>query len=363
MQRKLNKKGIIAIIIMAFILLITISLIVVNVVYFSKLKPTTKENIRVEFKVEENETLLSIANQLEKEDLIKSATAYKLYLKLHKTGEIKIGTYELNKNMGVKKIIETLSSDNYKEDHIDITFKEGLNIRQIAQLIEQNTKNTKEDVFNLLKDETYIDSLINEYWFLTDDIKNEKIYYPLEGYLFPNTYEFNTDATVKDIFKTMLDQMDEELSKYKTQINNSNYSIHELITLASIVELEAGSSHERNGVAAVFYNRIKNNWTLGSDVTTYYAEQKSFKEDLTIDEINSCNAYNTRSTCIVGLPVGPISNPSKESIEGVMNPTTSDYYYFVADKNGNTYFTKTEYEHNNIIQKLQREGLWYTYED
>lgn len=362
MQRKLNKKGIIAIAIMAFILLIILLIIIANVVYFSKLKPVTKEDIKVDFKVEDGDTLSSIAGILEEKELIKSTTAYKIYLKIHKTGEIKIGKYELNKNMGVKEIVNTLSGDNYKEDYINITFKEGLNIKQIADLIEENSDNKKEDVFNLLKDENYIDSLINEYWFLTNDIKNEKIYYPLEGYLFPNTYQFKKDVTVKDIFKTLLDQMDKELSKYKTQIENSNYSIHELLTLASIVELEAGSSHERNGVAAVFYNRIKNNWTLGSDVTTYYAEQKSFKEDLTIDEINSCNAYNTRSTCIVGLPVGPISNPSTESIEGVMNPTTSDNYYFVADKNGNTYFTKTEYEHNNIIQKLQREGLWYTYE-
>lgn len=348
---------------MAFILLCILLLIIVNVVYFSKLKPVTKEDEIVEFKVSEGDTLLSIADELVDEELIKSETAYKIYIKTHKTGEIKIGKYSLNKNMGVKKIVETLSGDDYKEDYINITFKEGLNIRQIADLIEQNTDNTKEDVFNLLKDETYIDSLINEYWFLTSDIKNPNIYYPLEGYLYPNTYQFKKDATVKDIFKTLLDHMDEELTKYKTQIENSEYSIHQLMTLASIVELEAGSSHERNGVAAVFYNRIKNNWTLGSDVTTYYAFQKSFKEDLTIDEINSCNAYNTRSTCIVGLPVGPISNPSDESINGVMNPSTSDYYYFVADKDGKTYFTKTEYEHQNIIQQLQRDGLWYTYED
>ena len=360
MKRRLNKKGIIVLSTLALTFLIVLLTIVV---YFSKLGAVSKKDIAVQFKTEQGDTLLTIAQKLKDEDLIKSKFAYKIYLKTHKKGDLKVGTYELNKNMNVKTILKTLTSDEYKEEFMTITFKEGLNIRQIAELIEENTNYSKEEVFNLLKDETYINELINKYWFLTNDIKNEKIYYPLEGYLFPNTYQFKKDATIKDIFKTLLDQMDEELSKYKTQIENSNYSIHQLMTLASIVELEAGSSHERNGVAAVFYNRIKNNWTLGSDVTTYYAEQKSFKEDLTIDEINSCNAYNTRSTCIVGLPVGPISNPSTESIEGVMNPTTSDYYYFVADKNGNTYFTKTEYEHNNIIQKLQREGLWYTYED
>lgn len=359
MKRRLNKKGIIALSALALTFILIIFIIVV---YFSKLGAVSKKDTTVQFKVEQGDTLITIVSKLKEQDLIKSTFAYKVYLKTHKKGDLKIGTYELNKNMNVKTIVKTLTSDEYKEEFMTITFKEGLNIREIAELIEENTNYTKEEVFNLLKDETYINELINNYWFLTENIKNESIYYPLEGYLFPNTYQFKKDATIKDIFKTLLDQMDEELSNYKTQIENSSYSIHELMTLASIVELEAGSSHERNGVAAVFYNRIKNNWTLGSDVTTYYAEQKSFKEDLTIDEINACNAYNTRSTCIVGLPVGPISNPSKESIEGVMNPTTSDYYYFVADKNGNTYFTKTEYEHNNIIQKLQREGLWYTYE-
>lgn len=360
MKRRLNKKGII---VLSTLALTFILMILTIVVYFSKLKAVSKKDIAVQFKTEQGDSLITIAQKLKDEDLIKSKFAYKIYLKTHKKGNLKVGTYELNKNMNVKKIIKTLTGDEYKEEFITITFKEGLNIRQIAELIEENTNYKKEEIFNLLKDETYINELINNYWFLTENIKNESIYYPLEGYLFPNTYQFKKDATIKDIFKTLLDQMDEELSKYKTQIENSNYSIHELMTLASIVELEAGSSHERNGVAAVFYNRIKNNWTLGSDVTTYYAEQKSFKEDLTIDEINACNAYNTRSTCIVGLPVGPISNPSTESIEGVMNPTTSDYYYFVADKDGNTYFTKTENEHNQIIQKLQREGLWYTYED
>lgn len=359
MKRRLNKKGIIAISIMAFIIL---SIIITIVVYFSKLKPVTKKDIEVEFKITEGDTLSSISEKLEKEDLIKSSFAYKIYLKIHKNGEIKIGTYKLNKNMGVKKIITTLTGDEYKEDYINITFKEGININQIAQIIEDNTENTKQDVYNLLKDENYINKVINKYWFITEEIKNKNIYYPLEGYLFPNTYQFKKNASVEDIFEVLLNQMDIELSKYKTQIEKSELSVHQLMTLASIVELEAGTSHERNGVAAVFYNRIKDGWTLGSDVTTYYAAQKTFKEDLTITEINECNAYNTRGTCFTGLPVGPISNPSSESIEGVMNPETSEYYYFVADKDGNTYFTKTEAEHNQIIQRLQRDGLWYMYE-
>lgn len=358
MKRKINKKGKIVIATFVFILFL---ILITLFVYKSKLKPVSDNDTIVEFKVVDGDTHNSIAKKLEESNLIRSQLAYKIYIKLHSKNTLKKGTYELKENMSTSEIISTLSSDNYKEESIKITFKEGININSIAQIIEENTNNTKEDVYNLLKDETYIDSVIEKYWFITDEIKNSDIYYPLEGYLYPNTYEFKEDAKVEEIFKVLLDQMDTQLSKYKTQIENSTFTVHQLLTLASIVELEAGTSHERNGVAAVFYNRIKDGWTLGSDVTTYYAVQKSFKEDLLASELSACNAYNTRGTCFKGLPVGPISNPSSESIEGVMNPTTSDYYYFVADKNGQTYFTKTAQEHQEIINKLKREGLWYTY--
>lgn len=358
MTRKLNKKGIIAIITTVTILLFLIPI----VVYFSNLKPVSNENIKKEFIIKEGDTYTTIVTTLKEQKLIKSEFAYKIYVKLKKPKNLKKGKYELNQNMSVKEIIETLSSDDYKEDYIEITFKEGININGIAQLIEQKTNNKKEDVYETLKDEQYINELINEYWFLTEEIKNEKIYYPLEGYLFPNTYQFHVDAKVKDIFKVLLDQMDKELTKYKTQIENSKYTVHQLLTLSSIVELEAGTSHERNGVAAVFYNRIKDNWTLGSDVTTYYAEQKSFKEDLYINELEACNAYNTRGNCFTGLPVGPIASPSSESIEGVMNPIESNYYYFVADKNGKTYFNITDSDHLQTVKELKEQGLWYIYE-
>ena len=160
----------------------------------------------------------------------------------------------------------------------------------------------------------------------------------------------------------MLDEMDKTLTPHKEEIQNNGHTIHEIMTLASIIELEASTSHERSKVAGVFYNRINDGWTLGSDVTTYYAAKKSFKEDLTKEELDDCNAYNTRGTCFAGLPVGPISNPGKESIEGAISPTPSDYYYFVADKNGKTYFNTSSSGHYNTIQTLKQGGLWYIYE-
>ena len=117
-------------------------------------------------------------------------------------------------------------------------------------------------------------------------------------------------------------------------------------------------------VAQVFINRLNSNMTLGSDVTTYYASKVDMSErDLYLYEINDNNYYNTRSSFLAGkLPVGPICNPSIDSIKAVLYPTNNNYYYFVADKNGKTYFTNTYSEHIAKRDELIEAGLWYTYE-
>ena len=265
--------------------------------------------------------------------------------------------------MKLKEIIAMMQEGNsYNPNEIRITFKEGLNVRKIAKVIEENTNNSYDDVISLMADKDYIDTLINKYWFLTDSIKNSKIYYPLEGYLFPETYAFlNKDVTVKEIIEKMLNQMEKELEPYKSKIDESKYNVHELITLASIVELEGASANDRASVAGVFYNRLNDKWVLGSDVTTYYyLKIDDFKTSLNGNaNLYTCdNAYNTRCTSFVGLPVGPVSDPGHESIEAVMNYKKHNYYYFVADCKGKTYLSKDGTEHYNTIQRLKNEGNW-----
>jgi len=216
-------------------------------------------------------------------------------------------------------------------------------------------------VFEVLNDKEYIDSLIENYWFLTDEIKHPNVYYPLEGYLFPNTYTFeDKNVSVKEIFKKMLDEMDMRLSKYKTDIDNSNYSVHELITLASIAELEGITIEDRKDIIGVFLNRIKKSMKLDSDVTTYYALKVDMGErDLSDKEFNTYNAYNTRGPNMNGkIPVGPVSNPSKDAIESAIYPNSHNYEYFVADKNRKVYFTKTINEHDKKVNELKKAGLW-----
>ena len=198
---------------------------------------------------------------------------------------------------------------------------------------------------------------------MTEDIKNENIYYPLEGYLYPNTYRFNSrEVSIEDVFKKMLDETDRKLSKYRNALEGDNLSIHQLITLASIVELEGAKADDRKAVAGVFYNRLNSTSypTLGSDATTYYASKiDDWSYSLTSKELNDCtNMYNTRCSSNTGLPIGPICNPSIESIEATINPESHEYYFFVADCQGKVYLTKNSIEHEEIIDKLRKDNNW-----
>ena len=350
-------------------LVVIIALVVLIVVAFSvgfyykyQISPVSSDSEKVLVEIKEG-SISSIGDTLYENGLIKSTFIFKIYVKLNKVNSLKASTYELNKNMKLSEIIDVLKEGNsYNPDEIRVTFKEGLNVRKIAKLVEENTNNSYDNFISLMDDETYIDSLITKYWFLTDEIKNEKIYYPLEGYLFPNTYAFlNVDVDVKTIVETMLDETSKQLEKYRQAIEDSEFSVHEILTLASIVELEGASADDRASVAGVFYNRIKDKWTLGSDVTTYYyLKIDDFKQSLNGNRnLYTCdNAYNTRCTSFVGLPVGPISNPGIESIDGTVNYKQHKYYYFVADCKGKTYLNKDMTGHYNTINKLKNENNW-----
>lgn len=344
-----------------FLIVLSVIIVAIGVVFYKNgISKVSSDEKAQSFIVKSGSTYLTLAPELKKQDLIKSEFFYKLYIKIHRPSNLSAGIYELNQNMDVSEIISTLSNDkNMKQDVVRMTFREGLNVRQVASIIEENTSFTSEEVINKINNQTYLDTLINKYWFITNDVKNNQIYYALEGYLYPNTYQWKKEElNLENILGKMIDETGKQLEPYKTQIQNSNYSVHQILTLASLIELEAVTKEDRKGVSGVFHNRLNNKWSLGSDVTTYYSAKKSMTESLTTAELNTCNGYNTRCTNMVGLPVGPIDSPSISSIDAALNPTKSNYYFFVADKNKKVYFTKDITEHNNIIAKLKKEGLW-----
>lgn len=351
---------------LSFILLLVLAGISLVSWYYLNIGPVSGEDFETKtFTVEIGSTTEKIATLLEENGIIRNAIAFRVYTKLNNISGFQAGTYTVDKPYTIDEIISLLKTGKiYSNETITITFVEGKNMRYIAKVIAQNTENTEDDVYALLKDKEYINSLIQDYWFISYDINNSNIYYSLEGYLFPDTYQFESkDVNVKTIFKTMLDQMGKELEKYKDKIDKSSYTVHQLLTLSSMIELEAKKAEDRAEVSGVFYNRLKKGMSLGSDVTTYYAYKVDMGDrDLYMSEINGYNPYNTRGPKMEGkLPVGPIASVSSSSIDAAINPKSTNALYFVADKNGKVYFGKNNSEHEANIRNLKKQGLWFVY--
>lgn len=358
---------ILAILILIIVIICAIAVFIVFEKYENSLKPvqTSENSQKITIEIKQGLGTSQIADLLEKNNVIKDAFMFKVYTKLNHAGSFQAGKYEFeNGKEGVSEVIEKLVKGDIVDETISITFVEGKTIKDYAEVIASKTNNTVDDVLELINNEEYIDSLIQKYWFITNDVKNKDIYYALEGYILADTYTFeNKDITVEEMFTSILNYMDKYLTQYKEEIEKSEFNIHEILTLASVVELEGKSEEARQGIAGVFMNRLDSKMSLGSDVTTYYAFGiKMGDSDLTSKQLNTANPYNTRGPKMEGkLPVGAICSPSKSAIYAVLNPTNTDAYYFVADKEGKVYFSKTYAEHKSTIDKLKKNGMWYEY--
>lgn len=362
---KKGKKSVLKIIFILLLLIIIIGGISIFAWYELSLKPVEEGNSQsIIIDIVPGQGTEGIASALKENNLIKDDLVFKIYCKLNEVNNMQAGTYELNKNMSVEEIVKKFQAGDVVIKEIKVTFQEGKNMRDIAKIISENTNNSYEDVMKVFEDKEYAKGLIEEYWFLTDEILDNNIYYPLEGYLYPDTYTFESvDVSIDDIIKIMLDQTDKVLSEYQIEIKSKGYTVHQFLSLASVVENEGISTEDRKGIAKVFLNRIERGMALQSDVTTYYAFKVNMGDrDLTQSELNTANPYNTRGPNMEGkIPVGPISNVSESAIEATLNPSDTDAIFFVADKNGKIYFSNTNAEHEQIINELKSQGLWYTY--
>ena len=363
----MKKKGFI---ILGIVFLVIVLTIITSIIWYKielrQPNKDTSQNIQAVVEIKSGTSTKDILKQLKQSGVIKSTLASKIYIGLHEVRNLQAGKYLFTGNDTLPVVLETLSEGKVMDETVTITFLEGKNMRYIASTIAENTNNTANDVYELLEDKDYILSLVDKYWFLTNKVENQGIYYPLEGYLYPDTYSFeNKDVSVKTIFEKMLDKMERVLSQYRGTPNSTGgqYSAHEILTIASIVELEGNNYENRAKIAQVIYNRLAANMSLGSDVTTYYAIRVDMGErDLYAKEINTYNAYNTRGPNMEGkLPVGPIASPSEEAIKAALNPSGGNSLYFVADKNGDIYFSDTYEEHQETIATLKKKGLWYEY--
>lgn len=334
--------------------LFTLLLVTTGIYYFVSIKPVNKkDNNIITFVIKSGEKKTEIAKNLKDSGLIKSDKAAVIYMFFNSDLNIQAGEYDLSKSMSLSQMLNKFDKGEVRIKNIKITFLPGKRLLDYVAIISDEFGYSEEEIINTINGSDFLSTMIDKYWFLTDEILNDKIYYGLEGYIMPDTYEFMSDASIEEIFIRLLDYTSIKLEKYKTQISTSNHSLHEILTMASIVELEANTESDRRSVAQVINKRLELDISLGMDVTTYYAEQKQMGEDLTTDELYKGNAYNTRNTNMLGLPIGPIGNPSEMSINAVFNPSNTNYLYFYADvQTGKVYFANTNDEFLKIVKEV-----------
>ena len=322
-------------------------------IYVFELKPTdTSDYEDIKFVVSRNEGKNKILDNLVDANLIKNKYAAIIYMYLNGRTNLQAGEYEVSRSMGTKEIINMISSGEIitqKRPSTRITFVEGITLKEYLKILSDKTDLEYDKIIKEINNEEFLKKLIADYDFLTEDILNDKLYYALEGYLFHETYDFYIDTDLNTAIRTMLNKTKSVLNKYQDDIKNSGYSVHEILTMASIIEKEANSYNDRTMVSQVIRTRLQKNMSLGMDVTSYYGVQKSLKEVITAKDLNDENPYNTRVTTFLGLPVGAICNPGESSIKAALNPSDTDYIYFFADiKTGKVYFTNSYNEFQNF---------------
>ena len=351
---KKQRKGIPTFVRILIIFIISVLLaltIILAAIDFLGITFSKKEVVCIEIK--SGYSTAQIADELKEKGVIKFPLLYRLYSKLtHADGTYQFGLYEMNDDLGYSGVINTLQQPGYSGGVATVTIPEGYSIEQIATLLEDKGVCSYAEFINVVKTGEF------DYEFIKN-IPTEKVVYRLEGYLYPDTYDLfkNTDgesgedcaykAIQKMLYRMSLVLTDDVVAKAE----NKGYTIHEVLTMASILELEANSNpDEMPKVAQVFYNRLR--WTdqpnyIGSTPTADYPKS------------NPNSRYNTNTGYTKGLPPGPYCGPSENAINAALNPDTSvTENYFVTDKNMKFYYTASLDEHNALIEKLKSEGLW-----
>jgi UPF0755 protein len=220
-----------------------------------------------------------------------------------------------------------------------LTVPEGLTFVQIADLASQDGLTDRAEFLRLAKDREFIGSL---------EIKAET----LEGYLYPDTYKFPRPVKAREVLVAMVEQLRQEVGPdLLARMQELKMTMHEVLTLASIIEKETGSGEERPEISAVFHNRLKKHIPLQSDPTVIYG-LPAFDGNLHKKDLSSLSPYNTYR--VQGLPPGPIANPGIQAIRATLYPSDSRSLYFVSRNDGTHQFSATLIEHNKAVEKYQK---------
>lgn len=331
------KKIIITLIILAAIPIITIPL-----VFVYALMPVGNKSEKVYFEIKSGDTVSSVATRLKEEGIIKYTRFFKALSRHYKYDrKIKYGYYELNLGMNMIDILKYLNEG--KQVLSKFTITEGKNIYDIADILDKGGFVKREDFLKIAHDKNILDSY---------QIPAKSV----EGYLFPSTYYIVKGNSAEKYITLMLDTFFKTFPRdvLLNAAKKRSLTVHELITMASIIEKETGINDDPAMIASVFYNRLKVRMRLMSDPTTIYSmvleKGKAIeKPNIKTNDLLKLHPYNTYK--VAGLPPGPISSISKKSLNAAVNPSNTEYYYFVADGSGTSMFSKDYETHLKYIDK------------
>ncbi len=322
--------------------------------YYKKgIQAVSEESEEVEVVIENGQSAYSILMTLNKAGLVKDLTCGKVYLKLNDVGNLQANPYVLNKNMSLEELFYAIA--NPTDENVlkrKVTILDGYSIPQISEKIAEAFGITADDVMDLLNDPEFLNTLIEEYWFITEEILQEGIKYPLEGYLYPDTIVFNQNVSLEDVIRGSLDMMDAYLTTAKPFLEAREWTPHQFLTFASIVERESLFDEDRPKIAGVFINRLEDDMLLQSDITVNYAWERT-GVDVTYDHLEIDSPYNTYM--YKGLPIGPISSVSEVTMNSCVNYEDNDYLFFFAKEDGTVLYSSTLAEHNAIVDA----NKWY----
>lgn len=289
-----------------------------------------------------------IGQDLEAAGLIRSTTAWRLWARWlmfqDKQGEFKAGTYQLSPTDPLAEVAETIWKGEVMQ--LSYTIPEGWSLQQMAEYFEQQ---------GFFSAEEFLQTVANipqaEYPWLPEGL-------PLiEGYLYPDTYKVVAEqVTPEGVMRQMLTQFEQvALPVYQQQQAQSDLSLHEWVTLASIVEKEAVVAEERNTISGVFHNRLDQGIPLAADPTVEYALgiRQTVDQPLTFKQVETPSPYNTYLNA--GLPPTPIASPGVASLEATLNPEDTEFLYFMARYDGTHIFSRTEAEHQAAIAEVERQ--------
>jgi UPF0755 protein len=316
------------------------------------LESASSESGEILFETQDGDTLASVRRRLEAQGLMIDPLVSRIWVRFYlNRGTLKVGEYRLLKEWSPSHILTELFFG--KPLLRKLVVKEGDSIWDIQNSIQSAwSAEAAAEFFKLIQDPA---------WLRRAGVPETRLSVSpatLEGFLFPETYAFQKHDTVKSLIESMLAQFEkrarpilENFLASATFPTGKAPTLYELLTLASVIEKESGNFDEQPIVASVFWNRLNKKMRLQSDPTTIYGLMPQFNGNLTRADLRQSTPFNTYT--IPRLPVGPISNPGESALRAVVSPANTDYFYFVANKEGRHVFAHSYAEHSQNVRKFQ----------